>query len=112
MTTGKPARVADYEPKDFEGLAVPVYCPRDRGARSDCESLNSIIARNHNSFICCGERVVPDDDPSPQDKYRVCFVNEAVDDMQHYDKRDIIHTAAVLMGAAAVIEETDRSAAE
>lgn len=96
-----------FTPQDFEGISLPCYCPRERGFWADCESLNSIISDGHESYICCGKRVVPDDDPMPQDKYRVCFVNGEIDDMQHYDRRDIVQTAAVLMGAMAVIEEQD-----
>ena len=62
--------VVGQVPDIFEGLVEPRYCPRQR---SDCESLDFIITRGHGSFICCGERDVPDDDPVPQDCYRVCF---------------------------------------
>lgn len=90
---------AQPSPEMFEGIHSPVYCPR---GLDGCESLNQIVAAGHRSFICCGEH---GQGKIPQDRYRLCFKNADIDDMQDYDSRDVIQTAAVLMGAAALIAE-------
>lgn len=89
---------------DYEGVFTTGYCPRER---LDCKSFSQVIAQDHASFICCGEnngegRTVN------QDKYRVCVKSsESIDSIQDCDKRDLMHQASVIMGALAVIEETD-----
>ncbi len=83
----------------YEGIIVPEYCPRQR---VDCKSLSQSITGGHQSFICCGENTKR---RLPQDKYRLCFKNSVIDTIEDFDMRDIIRTAAVLMGAASIIEE-------
>jgi hypothetical protein len=93
----------DFEPWMAEGVRVTVYCPR---GRTDCSSLAQIIAGEHKSFSCCGEN-----DGStrqvPQDKYRLCFKSEFVDELSDCDKRDLAHHLGVIASALAVIEERD-----
>lgn len=93
----------EFDPAMFEGLMIPEYCPR---GRDDCCSLNFIIAHGHESFICCGANDGENREVD-QDKYRVCFKNKIIDDMQDYDKRDLTQTAAVLLGGLAIIENHD-----
>lgn len=93
-------------PDEYEGIWVPIYCPRNR---ADCKSLSQIITTGHASFICCGEH---NNGLIPQDRYRVCFKNPVIDDMTDYDERDITQTASVLIGAAAYIAEARQAGNE
>ena len=92
---------------DFEGSFIPEYCPR---GRTDCKALSQIISQGHASFLCCGEndgttRTVE------QDKYRMCVKSSENNDiMTDCDKRDLMHEASVIMGALAIIENTDCAA--
>ena len=93
----------EFKPEMAEGLWAPEYCPR---GKDDCSSLCQIIAKGHASFMCVGEND-PDSREMPQDRFRVCFKNGHVDDMQDYDKRDLMQTNAVLAGALAIIAERE-----
>ena len=86
-----------------EGIFRPDHCPR---GLNDCESLDQIISAGHKSFMCCGKHDGKTN-VLPQDEYRVCFKNSKIDEITDYDKRDLIHTAKVLMGTLAIIEERD-----
>lgn len=92
---------------NFEGSFIPEYCPR---GRTDCKALSQIISQGHASFLCCGEndgttRTVG------QDKYRMCVKSSEDNDiMTDCDKRDLMHEASVIMGALAIIENTDCAA--
>lgn len=88
-------------------------CFRDR---KDCQSFHVIEAPPDNatedqlreldfepaSFVCCG-CVVPEHRGILQDAYRVCFKNEAVDEMADNDEQDLVHLVAVIMTALAVV---------
>ena len=84
--------------KKFEGLTIPVYCPR---RRKDCRSLGQVIAIDHVSFVCCGHNRRKTRDIK-QDKFRVCWKNEFVDEMGDYDRRDLVNTAQVMLQALSV----------
>jgi hypothetical protein len=93
-------------PDMYEGLACPVYCPRNL---TDCTSMAQIIAQGHASFICVGEndgskRVLS------QDKYRMCFKNSLMDEMSDFDKRDLVHFSSVMIQGLAIIEGRDSAA--
>jgi len=83
------------------GFILPKKCPRER---TNCQPYSQIISHDCGSFICVG---LHDGSLSKvlQDKYTVCFKNDTTDSIFMYDKRDIIHNAAVLVQAAAIIEE-------
>jgi len=83
-----------------EGFFEPKYCPR---GRTDCKSLAQIIAVNHASYMCCGERQEPPEARAlPQDAYRFCLKSEeGVDVMINQDERDLAHIAAVYAWATA-----------
>lgn len=83
-----------------EGFFEPKYCPRER---ADCKALAQIIATNHESFICCGERQdAPAARAVPQDAYRFCHRScEGVDVMMNHDERDMAHIGAVYSWATA-----------
>jgi len=84
------------------GFILPDNCPRER---NNCQPYSQIVADNCESFFCVGRH---DGSISKvlQDKYTVCFKGPHDDHISMYDKRDIIHNAAVLTQAAAIIEET------
>jgi hypothetical protein len=83
-----------------EGFFAPEYCPR---SRADCRSLAQIIAIDHQSFVCCGERESPPEARAvPQDAYRFCHKSiEGVDVIMDHDERDMAHIAAVYSWATA-----------
>lgn len=54
------------------------------------------------SFVCCG-CINPDARVLPQDAYRVCWKNSAVDEMGDYDEQDLTHLQAVVGHALAVL---------
>ena len=84
---------------------LPEKCLR---GGSSCTPLAQIAAEGDVSFFCCGEN---DGScrPIDQDKYTLCFKGQYRDDISYNDKRDLIHNAAVLMQALAIIEEDDCS---
>ena len=83
-------------------LKIPRTCPR---GRDDCIALANIISDDKTSFFCCGEnngenRIVE------TDIYTTCFKGEFRDEINHNDKRDLIHNASVMVQSLAVIEKS------
>ena len=89
-----------------EGFHDPKYCPR---GRTDCASLAQIIAVEHRSFTCCGERRnKPEHREVPTDAYRFCHkTEEGVDLVMNHDQRDLSHIAATYAWALAAVIEVD-----
>jgi len=87
------------------GFILPESCPR---GRTNCNPYAQIVSDGCESFFCVG---LHDGSLSKvlQDKYTVCFKGEHDDSISMYDKRDIIHNAAVLIQAAAIIEEGEHN---
>ncbi len=54
------------------------------------------------SFVCCG-CVKPEARTIPQDAYRLCWKNKAVDERGDYDEQDLAHTVAVISHALGAI---------
>lgn len=81
-------------------FVMPQKCLRDL---KTCEPLSQIEADDHSSFFCCGEN---DGSMSPisQDKFTVCFKGKFRDQMSWNDRRDLIHSAAVIVQALAITE--------
>jgi hypothetical protein len=97
-------------------LMTPPRCWRNL---DDCKPMHSIEALPPNmtdadydaleggslqpySFVCAGcvresARAVP------QDAYRLCWVNDQVDEMGEYDEQDVAHQIAVLSQLQAII---------
>ena len=84
-------------------IRLPEECLR---GLETCEPYHQIASDNGKSFFCCGENDGTDRDVA-QDKYTLCFKNSYDDSRTHNDKRDLIHQAATILGALAVIEEID-----
>jgi len=84
-------------------IVLPEKCLRER---TNCNPYSQIAADNCESFFCVG---LHDGTLSKvlQDKYTVCFKGEHDDQISMYDKKDIVHNAAVLIGALAIIEELE-----
>ncbi len=83
----------------FDGVVLtPKGCPREL---TDCLPLSRVASPEYESFMCCGEttegqRTVPDD------RFRLCILSthrSGVDLTVNLDKRDVIDTASVLLGA-------------
>ena len=83
------------------GFTLPDECPR---GRENCQPYSHIISENVESFFCVGRH---DGSISPvlRDKYSVCFRGERDDTISLYDKRDLVHHAAVMVQSLAIIEE-------
>ncbi len=102
--TGEIVEIYKPDPKDFENIYCPVYCPR---GRDDCESLSQIIAEDHVSFICVGKNN-GENRELEQDQYRECFKNGDIDRMEDIDRRDLQHAVAVFSMALAATESTEQ----
>lgn len=83
-------------------IKIPHTCPR---GRTDCIALSNIISDDGTSFFCCGENN-GENRAVEQDIYTTCFKGEYRDEMNHSDKRDLIHQASVLTKALAVVEKS------
>ncbi len=89
-------------------IATPEKCLR---GLDNCKPLSQIASDCGTSFFCCGEndgtrRKVK------QDKFTTCFKGELRDEISFSDKRDLIHQAAVLVQALAVVERHDEDDAD
>jgi len=84
-------------------IELPEKCPR---GYTSCQPYGLIQSTCGTSFFCCGEN-----DGSTrtleQDKCTLCFKNETVDEINHNDKRDLVHQVAVITQALAIIEEIE-----
>ena len=89
-----------------KGIKLPegCYCPKDT-----CEPLSQIISTEDGSFFTVCKRInyKPENDRESDDKYVVRFRNDEIDEFNHYDKRDLIDTASVLMQAVSIIENEE-----
>lgn len=83
---------------------LPEKCLR---GLTTCQPLAQIVADDSSSFLCCGENQ-PEMRPVQQDIYTLCFKGEFRDDMRFNDRRDLVHTAAVIVQALAIEEEWRR----
>lgn len=82
-------------------IELPEECPR---GRSDCHPLSQIVSdEKPRSFICCGHN-----DGStrelPQDRFRLCWKNQMIDEIGDWDERDIKDTISVLSQALSIDE--------
>lgn len=84
-------------------IELPKKCPRKE---KDCEPYALLMSTCKVSFNCVGENDGTTRAIS-QDKYRVCFKNETLDEMTDYDKRDIIETMSVLAQGLSIIENIE-----
>lgn len=84
-------------------IKLPEKCLR---GRDNCIPYAQIAADEEESFFCCG---VHDGSISPvlSDKFTFCSKHERYDTISMNDKRDLIHNAAVILQALAVIEELE-----
>ncbi len=79
-------------------IELPKLCPR---SLTDCQPLAQILVDDKEEFVCCGHndgktRVMKND------RFRVCFRNEELDEMVDWDQRDIIDHISVLAQALSV----------
>ena len=83
----------------FDGVVLaPKGCPRKL---SDCQPLSRVASPDYESFMCCGETVEAER-TVPTDRFRLCIKSThrtGVDLTVNLDKRDVIDTASVLLGA-------------
>jgi len=85
---------------------LPEKCLR---GKKTCQPLAQIAAEGNVSFFCCGENDAEQRFVA-QDKYTFCFHGPHRDTTSYNDKRDLVHNAAVLLQALAIIEEEDSAA--
>ena len=63
--------------------------------------LSQIISDNKKSFICCGFNN-EETRKIKQDKFRVCWKNEEIDECSDWDEHDIYDTISVLAKALSI----------
>jgi len=81
---------------------MPLYLP-EKCLRSckDCSPLSQIESDDCQSFICCGQN----DETTrkeKQDRFRLCWHNEYINEMTNWDERDIKDTLSVLTQALSI----------
>ena len=81
-------------------LFLPEKCLRNR---EDCEPLAQIASDDGESFVCCGANDGTINN-NHQDRFRVCWKNDVVDEESEWDRRDLIDTIAVFSSALSVDE--------
>lgn len=83
----------------FDGaVPSPAGCPRNR---NDCAATSRIASPDYTSFMCCGE-TTPESRSVAGDIFRLCIKSThktGVDLLVNLDKRDMVDTASVIMGA-------------
>jgi hypothetical protein len=85
-------------------LFVPEICHR---GRDDCSSLAFIKSDNGSSLVCCGHNT-PENREWKEDKFRVCWKNDRVDEIGDYDYADMKDTMSVLAQALSADEHMSR----
>ena len=76
-------------------IDLPEECLR---GFSSCQPLAQIASDDRRSFICCGHN----DESTrqePQDRFRVCWHNDVIDEMSDWDETDMLDTVSVLSQA-------------
>ena len=88
-------------PKCFRGRTDcdPIHCIDGVGDQELTEDQMIDFGYEPVSFICTGLAHNP---KLPQDAYRLCFKNKAVDDMSDNDIQDLAHLANVVTAAIAL----------
>jgi len=85
-------------------IRFPEKCLR---GRTDCQPYAQIASDSGPlSFYCCGENDGTNRSIE-QDKYTVCFKGPHSDEISYNNKRDLTHSASVLIQALAIIEEAE-----
>lgn len=88
------------------GCFVPHQCPR---LLETCQPLayncstEDALHGGPKSFFCCGLNDGSDREVE-QDRFTVCFKNEAIDERGHWDRRDIISQVSILSQALCIDE--------
>lgn len=78
---------------------MPLYLPEKcLRCRTDCEPLAQIESDDGVSFICVGHNDGTDR-AEPGDQFTLCWKNGEVDERGHWDDRDLIDTASVILQA-------------
>lgn len=72
--------------------------------RADCVPLANISADEEgSSFVCVGYNKISSR-TVPGDRFTHCWKNDVVDDMGHWDRRDLLDTMSVLAQALSIDE--------
>lgn len=77
--------------------------------RTDCAPIANLSADepagngSPASFVCVGYNR-PEDRAVPADRFTLCWVNEAVDERGHWDRRDLLDTLSVMAQALSTDE--------
>ncbi len=75
-------------------------CSRNK---TNCTPLDSIVSNCGTSFICVGFNK-PEDRVVKGDRFTHCWKNDVVDDLSHWDRRDLIDTITVMSKALSIDE--------
>lgn len=72
--------------------------------KDNCTPAANISAdQEGTSFICVGFNR-PEDRSLKQDRFTFCWKNSAIDDLSHWDKRDLLDTMSVISQALSIDE--------
>jgi len=86
---------------DTMAFILPTKCLR----KTSCRPLAQLVSdTNKKDFFCCGKNHYKTR-TFQQDKYNLCYHTDHCDEITQNDKRDLIHSAYVIMKALAIIEE-------
>ena len=88
-------------------IQLPSFCARTPEV-ADCQPLAQIRADDGSSFICCGHNSSAVRQ-YPQDRFRVCWVNDSIDEMSDWDETDLLDTVSVMSQALSVDRHLEAS---
>ena len=72
--------------------------------RKDCAPLSNLSAdEDDGSFICVGYNK-KEDRELKQDRFTLCWKNDATDERGHWDRRDLLDTQSVIAQALSIDE--------
>lgn len=76
-------------------INLPEKCLRNE---TNCSPLSQVVSDCKTSFICCGHNDGTNRS-FPDDRFRLCWVNQNIDDISDFDERDIKDTISVMAQA-------------
>ena len=76
-------------------------CPRER---SDCMPLQNVVSDTEpRTFVCVGYNK-PEDRTVAHDRFTMCWKNAEINDLSHWDKRDLLDTQSCIASALSIDE--------
>jgi len=79
-------------------LYLPEKCLREK---EDCQPLSQIESTDHQSFVCCGYSD-KNSRTLEQDRFRLCWKNNYIDEIGDYNEIDLTDTVSVIIQALSI----------